>query len=86
MQKWEYAYIHWIPDQPEMTLVYLHPSGQKSPTLDKAKKKDGFDQLYAWVSTLGEEGYEMTGVTGVNRTVVAGTSTVYTFWFKLPIT
>jgi hypothetical protein len=84
MQKWEYAYIR-LPQRGDMLLVYLHPSGRKFQTYDKYKYR--FEQLYDWITTLGQEGYEMTGVTAINETqIVTAEPNTYTYWFKRPIT
>jgi hypothetical protein len=84
MQKWEYAHISYYTEYPgQMTLTYLHPSGEKRLTFDKASKT-AFRQLCQWVTTLGQEGYEMTGVTAPGD--AAGRSTYGTYWFKRPLT
>jgi hypothetical protein len=82
MQKWEYAYIDrpftWKPS--ELSLIVLHPSGPER--VEKEKKLELVPQLNAWITELGQDGYEMTGVTHA----VDGGQAYYTYWFKRPIT
>lgn len=89
MQKWEYAYIAWNRDEGEiyrlLQLVYLHPAENKVVTVQKkgllSKTPDFYDQFEKFVIRLGQEGYEMVGVTA---TSVGGTQKLYEYWFKRP--
>ena len=88
MQKWEYAYIDYsLEGDPHayVSLTYLHPDG---PSTETFKKSGGFfkgpdwseysEQCNAWITKLGQEGYEMTGLE--SRT----NSTRIIYWFKHP--
>ncbi len=75
MQKWEYAYIN--SGRTRASLVYLRPNGEKKEEIIHQKKDEDIWLLVEpWIARLGQEGYEMTGVT------VAQT---FEFWFKRPL-
>jgi hypothetical protein len=91
MQKWEYAYIDYcytFEDDPYVSLTYLHPD---RPSTETFKKKAGFfkepvmseysEQRNAWITKLGQEGYEMTGL---ELGTVSRGSTHIIYWFKPP--
>lgn len=86
-QQWEYARIVWHSAQYAkdewMDLVYYHPAGNKSEELTAGtfKKVDFRDQFRVWITRLGQEGYEMVGVTPV----VYQPSTYVHYWFKRPL-
>ena len=75
MQKWEYAYRE---KREEWSLTYLHPDGPNIETF-KGKFLKGTPwsqylvQRDAWITKLGQEGYEMIGFAGSD-----------TYWFKCP--
>lgn len=85
MQKWEYAYIYFdINGTAELT--YLPATGPKIVGLDKErqggmfKAADNSGQVKAWITSLGQEGYEMIGVTFQSYQGL-----IYTYWFKRPV-
>jgi hypothetical protein len=92
MQKWEYAYIDDYSftsrHDPYVSLTYLHPD---KPITETFKKKGGFfkrpaiseysEQRNAWITKLGQEGYEMTGL---ELRTLHGSSTHIISWFKRP--
>jgi hypothetical protein len=82
MQKWEYAHIHYSPNDYNSSLNYLRPSGPEHVAYDtKVWKNKEFGQLCAWITRLGQEGYEMTGVAAGGLGYL-----IYTYWFKRPLT
>jgi hypothetical protein len=87
----EYAYIVWHTAQYErdswINLIHLHPGGHKFELVEKKsfmqKAPDWSDQFRAWVTQLGEEGYEMAGMMNTGGgTVVHST---FHYWFKRPL-
>jgi hypothetical protein len=84
-QKWEYAFIELRGTS--MSLTYLYPDGPKAQRGMEGAFSKSFNywgQVLAWVTKLGQEGYEMTGVemAGVPDTTTP-TATIY--WFKRPL-
>jgi hypothetical protein len=83
MQKWEYARINfWYGEkQGSVGLTYYHPAGtttdvfdEKSPISNYVKRRD------AWITRLGQEGYEMVGITALGSNQYPQTL----YWFKRP--
>lgn len=87
MQKWEYAYIDWSGG--ELTLTYLHPTGETTLTVEKGRQPGFFKggdyrgQMRAWIITLGQEGYEMTVAT--HSIFPPGGQDNLRYWFKRPL-
>ncbi len=81
MQIWEYAVLTWWRAKNEsITLTYLHPEAPQSKVVQRegifAKEPDYWAQLLAWITKLGSDGWEMTGVVGDRPR--------YQYWFKRP--
>jgi hypothetical protein len=71
------------PFPTDSKLIHLHPTGQKVQHV-KAKSLGPLDwrgQFYVWVTQLGQEGYEMTGVMNIPW---GPSDTMQQFWFKRP--
>src|SRR4051812_18102437 len=90
-QKWEYAFVSQTTTYPtsgafmghtkfsQACLVYLKPDGPVVQETDSKKKDNVWGQCQAWITKLGLEGYEMTGVTSH---VFPTSKYSYEYWFK----
>ena len=83
MQKWEYAVLTWWRGNNEnVAPIYLRPEGPQSKVVQRegifAKEPDYWTQLASWITKLGLDGWEMTGV--------VGDWPRYQYWFKCPKT
>jgi hypothetical protein len=85
-QRWEYDYIHirsGFNSSSRNTLAYLLPDGPKAKVVENTgglfNKTDTWAQTQAWITKLGQESYEMTGVTSGVHT---SEGWMYEYWFK----
>jgi hypothetical protein len=81
-QKWEYAHIlySWSSDK-HVSLTYLNSNGPDTKTLKKGGFFSGGDpgfreQIWEWITQLGQDGYEMIGFT------IESVGNEEHYWFK----